>query len=227
MKAGGRHAFKGLQRGHRGCRNEPSSADRIPLLAISRIVAQSYLDRAWPTSNPPMSASVLGPYKDSRRTGVPELDATAELKQFVGNSKSFTSNLFDPRNLFHAVAANAWAIFLIVLFFGGSIFVHELGHFLAAKAWRPCGRLPDRIPARPSGLSGGTRTTPSTGSPGSRSAATCSFPSSPTWGTVEDESQVCAQPTCRQLPVIPPTNIVFALSRGRCSTFFSLSFSRA
>lgn len=26
-----------------------------------------------------------------------------------------------------------WAIFLIVLFFGGSIFVHELGHFLAAR----------------------------------------------------------------------------------------------
>ncbi len=26
-----------------------------------------------------------------------------------------------------------WSIFLIVLFFGGSIFVHELGHFLAAK----------------------------------------------------------------------------------------------
>jgi regulator of sigma E protease len=28
---------------------------------------------------------------------------------------------------------NAWSIFLIVLFFGGSIFVHELGHFLAAR----------------------------------------------------------------------------------------------
>jgi regulator of sigma E protease len=28
---------------------------------------------------------------------------------------------------------NVWAIFLIVLFFGGSIFVHELGHFLAAR----------------------------------------------------------------------------------------------
>lgn len=27
----------------------------------------------------------------------------------------------------------AWSIFLIVLFFGGSIFVHELGHFLAAR----------------------------------------------------------------------------------------------
>lgn len=26
-----------------------------------------------------------------------------------------------------------WSVFLIVLFFGGSIFVHELGHFLAAK----------------------------------------------------------------------------------------------
>jgi regulator of sigma E protease len=28
---------------------------------------------------------------------------------------------------------NVWAVFLIVLFFGGSIFVHELGHFLAAR----------------------------------------------------------------------------------------------
>jgi regulator of sigma E protease len=28
---------------------------------------------------------------------------------------------------------SAWSIFLIVLFFGGSIFVHELGHFLAAR----------------------------------------------------------------------------------------------
>jgi regulator of sigma E protease len=29
--------------------------------------------------------------------------------------------------------SSVWAIFLIVLFFGGSIFVHELGHFLAAR----------------------------------------------------------------------------------------------
>jgi len=29
--------------------------------------------------------------------------------------------------------SSAWSIFLIVLFFGGSIFVHELGHFLAAR----------------------------------------------------------------------------------------------
>ncbi|OHE70575.1 MAG: RIP metalloprotease RseP, partial [Verrucomicrobia bacterium GWC2_42_7] len=28
---------------------------------------------------------------------------------------------------------NFWAIFLVILFFGGSIFIHELGHFLAAK----------------------------------------------------------------------------------------------
>jgi regulator of sigma E protease len=28
---------------------------------------------------------------------------------------------------------NVWSIFLIALFFGGSIFVHELGHFLAAR----------------------------------------------------------------------------------------------
>ena len=31
--------------------------------------------------------------------------------------------------------SNVWAFFLVVLFFGGSIFVHELGHFLAAR-WR-------------------------------------------------------------------------------------------
>ncbi|MGA2691183.1 MAG: RIP metalloprotease RseP [Opitutaceae bacterium] len=30
--------------------------------------------------------------------------------------------------------SNVWSIFLIVLFFGGSIFVHELGHYLAARA---------------------------------------------------------------------------------------------
>ncbi len=31
--------------------------------------------------------------------------------------------------------ANTWSIVLVALFFGGSIFVHELGHFLAAR-WR-------------------------------------------------------------------------------------------
>lgn len=35
--------------------------------------------------------------------------------------------------LFSSVLGSAWSIFLIVLFFGGSIFVHELGHFLAAR----------------------------------------------------------------------------------------------
>jgi len=34
--------------------------------------------------------------------------------------------------LAHALGS-VWSIFLIVLFFGGSIFVHELGHFLAAR----------------------------------------------------------------------------------------------
>ena len=29
--------------------------------------------------------------------------------------------------------SSAWSIFLIILFFGGSIFVHELGHFIAAR----------------------------------------------------------------------------------------------
>ena len=38
-------------------------------------------------------------------------------------------------DLLHAIASNTWAWFLVVLFFSGSIFVHELGHFLAAR-WR-------------------------------------------------------------------------------------------
>ncbi len=32
-----------------------------------------------------------------------------------------------------ALLSNAWSFFLVVVFFGGSIFVHELGHFLAAR----------------------------------------------------------------------------------------------
>ena len=36
---------------------------------------------------------------------------------------------------FSQIFDSAWSIFMVVLFFGGSIFVHELGHFLAAK-WR-------------------------------------------------------------------------------------------
>jgi regulator of sigma E protease len=32
-----------------------------------------------------------------------------------------------------ALLSNIWSFFLVVLFFGGSIFVHELGHFLAAR----------------------------------------------------------------------------------------------
>jgi regulator of sigma E protease len=36
-------------------------------------------------------------------------------------------------DLLHSLANNTWAIFLVVLFFGGSIFVHELGHYLAAR----------------------------------------------------------------------------------------------
>jgi len=31
------------------------------------------------------------------------------------------------------IFSSLWAVFLIILFFGGSIFVHELGHFLAAR----------------------------------------------------------------------------------------------
>jgi regulator of sigma E protease len=36
-------------------------------------------------------------------------------------------------DLFPSLLSNVWAIFLAVLFFGASIFVHELGHFLAAR----------------------------------------------------------------------------------------------
>ena len=33
----------------------------------------------------------------------------------------------------HSLLSHFWSIFLMVFFFGGSIFVHELGHFLAAR----------------------------------------------------------------------------------------------
>ncbi|AOS46477.1 Regulator of sigma-E protease RseP [Lacunisphaera limnophila] len=36
-------------------------------------------------------------------------------------------------DFFNSLFSSVWAIFLIILFFGGSIFVHELGHFLAAR----------------------------------------------------------------------------------------------
>jgi regulator of sigma E protease len=36
-------------------------------------------------------------------------------------------------DLLQSVGSDLWSIFLIFLFFGGSIFVHELGHFLAAR----------------------------------------------------------------------------------------------
>ncbi|MEO5960065.1 MAG: site-2 protease family protein, partial [Opitutaceae bacterium] len=36
-------------------------------------------------------------------------------------------------DLLPSLLSNAWSIFLVVAFFGGSIFVHELGHFLAAR----------------------------------------------------------------------------------------------
>ncbi|KXU35426.1 hypothetical protein AXK11_06505 [Cephaloticoccus primus] len=38
-----------------------------------------------------------------------------------------------PADLFQSLLSNAWAVILVILFFGGSIFVHELGHFLAAR----------------------------------------------------------------------------------------------
>lgn len=45
-------------------------------------------------------------------------------------------------DLIHSLFSNAWSLVLIILFFGGSIFVHELGHFLAAR-W--CGLHIDRF----------------------------------------------------------------------------------
>lgn len=36
-------------------------------------------------------------------------------------------------SLLQTLLTDAWSVFLVVLFFGGSIFVHELGHFLAAR----------------------------------------------------------------------------------------------
>jgi regulator of sigma E protease len=38
-----------------------------------------------------------------------------------------------PPDLLQSIGSDLWAVFLIILFFGGSIFVHELGHFLAAR----------------------------------------------------------------------------------------------
>lgn len=37
------------------------------------------------------------------------------------------------QEIFTSLFSNIWSIFLIIVFFGGSIFVHELGHFLAAR----------------------------------------------------------------------------------------------
>ncbi len=34
---------------------------------------------------------------------------------------------------FQSLLSNTWSFFLVAIFFGGSIFVHELGHFLAAR----------------------------------------------------------------------------------------------
>ena len=36
-------------------------------------------------------------------------------------------------DIFTSLLTNLWALFLVVVLFGGSIFVHELGHFLAAR----------------------------------------------------------------------------------------------
>lgn len=36
-------------------------------------------------------------------------------------------------DLLHSLLSNLWSVLLVVFFFGSSIFVHELGHFLAAR----------------------------------------------------------------------------------------------
>ena len=36
-------------------------------------------------------------------------------------------------DLLSSLLSNVWALFLVIVLFGGSIFVHELGHFLAAR----------------------------------------------------------------------------------------------
>ena len=38
-----------------------------------------------------------------------------------------------PPTLLHSLLSHFWSVFLMVFFFGGSIFVHELGHFVAAR----------------------------------------------------------------------------------------------
>lgn len=38
-----------------------------------------------------------------------------------------------PSDLLSSLFSNLWAVFMVILLFGGSIFVHELGHFLAAR----------------------------------------------------------------------------------------------
>lgn len=38
-----------------------------------------------------------------------------------------------PSEFLHSILSNVWAIFLVIVLFGGSIFVHELGHFLTAR----------------------------------------------------------------------------------------------
>ena len=38
-----------------------------------------------------------------------------------------------PPDLLQSIATNLWSIFLIILFLGGSVFVHEFGHYLAAR----------------------------------------------------------------------------------------------
>jgi regulator of sigma E protease len=38
-----------------------------------------------------------------------------------------------PADFLQTLFSNVWSVFLVVAFFGGSIFVHELGHFLVAR----------------------------------------------------------------------------------------------
>jgi regulator of sigma E protease len=122
-----------------------------------------------------------------------------------------------PAELLHLILSNTWSVFLIVLFFGGSIFVHELGHYLAARArgvhvevfsigWagdllvegRGRHSLPGRVvPAR---------------------AASSSCPRSRTWGRSRGKARstrrACPRsptgPRCSSSPPAPPSTSSFA-----------------
>ena len=112
----------GLQRGQRGGRGRLPRG-RIAFLAIPRIVGQ-VLAR-MPISSP-------RPQPSSRRTA--RREGTRNRKSIALTNFRLFNYIQSDADLIHSFSSNIWSIFLIVLFFGGSVFVHELGHFLAARA---------------------------------------------------------------------------------------------